>query len=183
MKTKTGEVRLTEPGRRETKEHAEAHQDALSGFIRVARYQRNEFLRYALAGDWAPLAKYIRDGGRVTPRMRPFLADVLDRKRPRPRVKISRWATRRRNGEIAGFIFDARFRGEKEKEYSKAAEKKFGLTWRHIQKIVAEEELRSETDKILQNDWQGILLLNPPSDNGGIKYRLSDMALSPHTLP
>jgi len=62
MKTKTGEVRLTEPGRRETKEHAEA---ALSGFIRVARYQRNEFLRYALAGDWAPLAKYIRDGGRV----------------------------------------------------------------------------------------------------------------------
>src|SRR6516162_1546861 len=109
-------------------------------------------------------------------------ADVLDRKRPRPRVKISRWATRRRNGEIAGFIFDARFRGEKEKEYSKAAEKKFGLTWRHIQKIVAEEELRSETDKILQNDWQGIFLLNPPSDNGGIKYRLSDMALNPHTL-
>lgn|SRR5262245_8347279 len=163
-------------------EYVESHQRSLSASIRVALYQRNEFLRYALAGDWAPLAKYIRDGGRVTPRMRPFLADVLDGKKIRPRVKISRWATKRRNGEIAGFIFDARFRGEKEKEYSKAAEKKFGLTWRHIQKILAEEEVRSEKDKILQGDWQGIYLWNPPSDNGGIKYRLSDMALSPHTL-
>jgi hypothetical protein len=178
----------------------EAQQTILALLIRIARWRRDEILRYALAGDWAPLAKYIRGGGRVTPKMRPFLADVLNGKRGRPSVKISRLATKKRNSEIARFILQARERGEKEKKYSEAAEKKFGRTWRHLQKILAnEKEKTPDWDKALptelhalfghlENPLQaGIRLVRlqkgvPPSDNGVIKYELSDTALSPHTL-
>src|SRR5262249_34219139 len=116
---------------------------------------RDEALRYAAAGDWAPLAKYIRNGGRVTPQMRPFLADVLDRTGPRPRGKVRKLAAERKKTEITLFILQERRRGRKEKEYSEAAEKKFGRTWRHLQKIFAERkragkaELTTRLDHLL----------------------------------
>jgi hypothetical protein len=179
----------------------EVGQTFLSLTIRVAQRQRDEFLRCALAGDWAPLAVHIRRGGRITPQMRPFLADVLVGRKIRPRVKISRWATKLRNGEVVSFIRMARERGEKEKRYSEEAEKKFGLTWRHLQKILAKEKPDGEAEvnaffdraeSILQKGvltptglvWkEGALPASVIKDRlSGIRYRLSDMALSPHTL-
>jgi hypothetical protein len=61
---------------------------ALCGLIaRFEMQDRDKVLRYAEAGDWTPLADYVRKGGRVTIQMRPFLADVLDGKRKRPAKK------------------------------------------------------------------------------------------------
>ena len=45
----------------------EGVQNVLAIITRLQLNLRDEILRYALVGDWAPLAKYIRGGGRVTP--------------------------------------------------------------------------------------------------------------------
>jgi hypothetical protein len=149
--------------------------------------------------------------------MRPFLADVLDGMRKRPRVKVSKLATKLKRDEITRFILQKQRHGGKEKEYSEAAEKKFRRTWRHLQKILAEgkrggstlqPELATRIDRLLLNLWKklGIDTSNKHAnevmffalldcitfnleankvytfdDKSGIKYRLSDMALSPHT--
>src|SRR5262245_58942678 len=180
-------------------------QEFLQLLIRAALYQRNEIVQYARAGDWIPLAKYIRGDGRITPQMRSFLADVLEGNERRPPRNTSRLATQKRNAEIARFILEAQERGEKEKEYSEAAEKKFGRTWRHLQKILAEQK-RAEPYPFsaahgffdyAENQLQTAHLLpgggvvwHPTaiprsrirSDGSVIRYRLSDMALSPHVL-
>jgi len=46
-------------------------------------------LREAQEGHWSLLAGHVRHGGRITPQMRPSLADVLDGKRKRPNKKIA----------------------------------------------------------------------------------------------
>jgi hypothetical protein len=180
-------------------------QTILSHIIRAAQYQREEFVRCARAGDWAPLQKHIRRGGRITSQMRSFLADVLSGKEARPHVKISKLATKKRNSEFVRFIREARERGEKEAKYSMAAEKKFGRTWRHLQKILAEGDPSEETpyshagsldnaEAELQTAhltptggvvWHpgGVIPRHKIRPDGSvIRYRLSDMALSPHTL-
>ena len=90
-------------------------------------------------GKWSFLAGHIRHGGRITPQMRQFLADVLDGKRKRPRKKISRDKARTdfRNVLLLSYISWARQHGEKD-VLAKAAEK-FGLHPRNVQKILAME--------------------------------------------
>jgi hypothetical protein len=168
---------------------------ALCGLIaRFEMQDRDKVLRYAEAGDWTPLADYVRKGGRVTIQMRPFLADVLDGKRKRPAKKISAAETERRNLDLAAFVGNARDRGEK--DIARRAEEKFGRTWRNLQKILAS----------LKKDPNAALFLTPsphgrirktvclewphPANQwvrergpGVTRYYLSDMALTPHTLP
>jgi hypothetical protein len=155
---------------------------------RLLRSVRDEYLRCAIEGDWAPLAKHIRNGGRVTPQMRPLLADILDGKLTRPIGKISKSETRARNWELAGFIWEARERGEK--NIAEKAEKKFGRTWRQLQKILASE--RKKTDDLegrVSRAVQSMSLLralveqrNELCGRGVTSYTLNDMALTPHTL-
>ena len=57
---------------------------------RVELIMQASALREAQEGHWSLLAGHIRRGGRITPQMRPFLADVLDGKQKRPKKKISK---------------------------------------------------------------------------------------------
>jgi hypothetical protein len=176
-------------------ENLESAQILLGYYIRVSMYYRLGILNWSRAGDLTPLAKYIRGGGRVTSPMRPFLADILEGKVKCPPVKVGRWATMIRNGELVSFIEEALERGEREKDYSKAAEKKFGRTWRNLQKVLEKEKPGGhaylsaqfeKTNAILRKvilTQRGLEWGDDVSLSGGIKYRLSDMSLSPHTLP
>jgi hypothetical protein len=93
-------------------------------------------LREAQKGDCSLFAGHIRHGGRITPQMREFLADVLDGKRKRPKKKISKGVTESRNVMLISFA-QARRRGEK--DWLAKAEEIFRLTGRHIQKILKNE--------------------------------------------
>jgi hypothetical protein len=124
-------------------------------FERTKRQARDDALRYALEGDWTLMAEYIREGGRLTPEMRPFLADVLDGTRVRPAKKISKGKTAQRNSELTHFVLEARQRGEK--DIPRKAEEKFRRTWRQLQKNLAsvdkmeiseDQELSSFFDKV-----------------------------------
>ena len=174
----------------------------LSLMITMDIERRDQMLQDAKKGDWAPFAKYIRGGGRVTPQMRPFLADVLDGAVTRPNKKISRAETRQRDRQLAAFVWGARWRGEK--DIAQRAEEKFGRSWRHLQKCLAE----LNKDKTLRpgyellSDLEALLKaanFNPPDDmptnlhegaayrvanrrQGVFEYLVSDMALTPHTL-
>ena len=101
-------------------------------------------------GKWSFLAGHIRHGGRITPQMRQFLADVLDGKRKRPRKKISRDKARTdfRNVLLLSYISWARQHGEKD-VLAKAAEK-FGLHPRNVQKIWPWNE-RAATKSLLKS--------------------------------
>jgi hypothetical protein len=94
-------------------------------------------LREAQKGDWSLFAGHIRHGGRITPQMRQFLADVLDGKRKRPKKKISKGATEFRNVMLISYVSQARRRGDK--DWLAKAEEIFRLTGRHIQKILKNE--------------------------------------------
>ena len=79
--------------------------------------------------------------------MRPFLADVLDGKRKRPRKKISKGRTEFRNVMLLSYVVQARQRGEK--DWLAKAEDKFRLTARHIQKILENERGGSNEKLVL----------------------------------
>ena len=155
--------------------------------IRVKRKWREDALRYAVEGDWSPLAEYIRDGGLITPQTRSLLADILDGKITRPAKKIHKAKTEKRNRAVVRFIFEARQRGDK--HIPQQAEEKFGRTWRQLQKISAATE---KNELALQNEAVAKLrLLSSKIDIpepvieravGVSKYVLNDMALTPHTL-
>jgi hypothetical protein len=185
--------------------NAEEFSVILRMMIRGDIKHRDQMLQDAKKGDWAPLAKHIRGGGRVTPQMRPFLADVLDGAVTRPNKKISRAETRLRDHQLARFVWGARWRGEE--DIAQRAEEEFGRSWRHLQKCLAKldkdktfkERLRKEHELISAIDrFLEATNLNPPNDMptnlheeaacianrrlGGFKYLVSDMALTPHTL-
>jgi hypothetical protein len=104
-------------------------------------------LREAQEGNWSLLAGHIRHGGRITPQMRPFLADVLDGKRKRPKKKISKVETEFRNLMLVYDVAQARRHGEK--DWLAKAEEKFRRTGRHIQKILANERGGSNEKLVL----------------------------------
>ena len=174
-------------------------------FEQVRRQARDDALRHALEGDWALMAEYIREGGRLTSEMRPFLADVLDGRIVRPAKKISKAKTVQRNRELAHFVLEARQRGGK--DIPRKTEEKFGRTWRQLQKNLA------SVDKMEILEDQGYLSslsqvagfkTEPPDEEGvnpaavlfhphatlspskSVRARrllaVSDMALTPHTL-
>jgi hypothetical protein len=158
--------------------------------ICVERKRREDALRYAVEGDWSPLAEYIRDGGLITPQTRSLLADILDGEITRPAKKIHKAKTKKRNRAVVRFIFEARQRGDK--HLPQQAEEKFGRTWRQLQKIRAANRTEIEKELSLQNEAVAKLrLLSSKIDipepvierAGGVsKYALNDMALTPHTL-
>jgi hypothetical protein len=163
---------------------SEALQILLKVDVHLVRGQRRDALKYATEGDWALLGNYIRRGGCIIPEMRPFLADVLDGKITKPAKKISKAKTGQRNVELVCFIWDARQRGDK--NIPQQAEEKFGRTWRQLQKILASmedreriEQARSTFMKMLSAMGRAGVSL---AGGGGPKYRLSDTALTPHTL-
>jgi hypothetical protein len=104
-------------------------------------------LREAQKGDWSLLAGHIRHGGRITPQMRPFLADVLDGKRKRPNKKISKGRTESRNVMLLSYVAQARRHGEK--DWLAKAEEIFRLSGRHIQKILKNEREGSNEKLVL----------------------------------
>ena len=65
---------------------------------------REGALHFALKGDWEPLARYIKDGGRITPEVRAFLVDVLNGTRKRPAKKISRIEAKARDYRFSGLL-------------------------------------------------------------------------------
>jgi hypothetical protein len=160
--------------------------------ICVKRKWREDALRYAVEGDWSPMAEYIRDGGLITPQTRSLLADILDGKIARPAKKIHKAKTKKRNHAVVGFIFEARQRGDK--HIPQQAEEKFGLTWRQLQKILAATENRTEIENELSLKNEAVAKLRLLSSKlyipepvierarGVSKYVINDMALTPHTL-
>jgi hypothetical protein len=155
----------------------------------IARFEmqdRDRVLRYAEAGDWKPMADYIRNGRRVTIQMRPFLADVLDGKRKRPAKKISAAETERRNLDLAAFVGNARSWGEK--DIARQAEEKFGRTWRNLQKILASLKKDPNAARLLARTPAGrvriaVRLECQGRGPGVTRYQPYDVALTPHTLP
>ncbi|HMF25399.1 MAG TPA: hypothetical protein VKG24_25190 [Pseudolabrys sp.] len=164
--------------------------------VSVERGTREAAWYYAVEGDWAPLAKYIREGGRITPQMRTFLADVLDGTLRRPAKKISKAKTHTRDVELVLFIKEARER--RERGVPQKAEQRFGRTWRQLQKILAAQD-KAGVEKALQpikymdSEVNSLLsMLDRPGWEqekaewekkwGVIKYPVSDMALTPHSL-
>jgi len=105
----------------------------LSREIWYVRKWRDDVLRDAQRGDCAPLAEYIRKGGRITPAMRPFLIEALRKKRPGKKVALA--STRERDRALVGFVLSLRRRGDR--GALKKAEQVFGRTLRHIKKILA----------------------------------------------
>jgi hypothetical protein len=114
---------------------------------RVELTIQDSALREAQKGDWSLFAGHIRHGGRNTPQMRQFLADVLDGKRKRPRKKISKGKTESRNVMLISYVAQARRHGEK--DWLAKAEEIFGLTGRHIQKILKNERGGSNEKLVL----------------------------------
>jgi hypothetical protein len=164
---------------------------AIAIIEQIKQRMRDDALRYAFEGDWAPMAEYIREGGRVTPQMRPFLADVLDGRIVRPAKKISKAKTAQRNRQLALFVWKARQRGEG--DIPKKAEEKFGRTWRQLQKNLAALDKNVKAgipiDQVLGALLRGAAVFlakngptEPPEKEGVARFRLSDMALTPHTL-
>jgi len=112
--------------------------------ICVERKRREDALRYAMEGDWSPLAEYIRDGGLITPQTRSLLADILDGKITRPAKKIHKAKTKKRNRALVRFIFEARQRGDKHISASFCKDNSFSISvlfsiaakifcsWRHV---------------------------------------------------
>lgn len=180
----------------ELEQRIEAVSETLQTLLRVdillVRGQRRDALKYATKGDWALLGDYVRRGGRITPEMRPFLADVLDGKITKPDKKISKAKTGQRNVELVCFIWDARQRGDK--NIPRQAEERFGRTWRQLQKILASMEDRERIEQHRSTFMKMLSAMERSAEEvgasladlaggGGPKYRLSDTALTPHTLP
>ena len=104
-------------------------------------------LREAQKGDWSLLAGHIRHGGRITPQMRPFLADVLDGKRKRPNKKMSKGSNVFRNVMLISYVAQARRHGEK--DWLAKAEEIFRLSGRHIQRLLKNEKGGSNEKLVL----------------------------------
>jgi hypothetical protein len=177
-------TRLAEPGQLVTHREAIAVLWAAIKTIELVKRQaRDDALRHALKGDWAPMAEYIREGGRLTPQMRPFLADVLDGRIVRPAKKISKAKTAQRNLQLGHLVLEARQRGEK--DIPRKAEERFGRTWRQLQKNLASvDKMEVLADQALSSFFGQITSFKskPPGEEGVTRYLLSDMALTPHTL-
>jgi hypothetical protein len=166
--------------------NSEALQYLLKVDVLLVLGQRKDALKCATTGDWDLLGDYVRRGGRITPEMRPFLADVLGGKITKPDKKISKAKTAQRNVELVCFIWDARQRGDK--NIPRQAEERFGRTWRQLQKILASMKDRKRIEQhrstfvamvsAMERRLAGVSL----AGGGGPKYRLSDTALTPHTL-
>jgi hypothetical protein len=159
----------------------------LSSETRAGMNGRDWVLREAERGDCAPLAEYIRDGGRVTPAMRPHLIAALKKKRPGKKVALA--STRERDYELVSFVLNARRR--REGGVLKKAEEKFGRTLRHIKKILAkhkggEAEIRADLTRLLEEivlDARHIYEACGSPEVGVPKYRVWRDALIPYTFP
>ena len=114
---------------------------------RVELVIQDSALREAQEGNWSLFAGHIRHGGRITPQMRPFLADVLDGKRKRPNKKISKGKTEFRNLMLVYHVAQAR--RHRKKGWLAKAEEIFRQTQRHIQKILAKERGGSNEKLVL----------------------------------
>lgn len=130
-----GRVHVSEEQRRQL---TEAGHYLLAAITRVEIGSRDEALRHASRGDYAPLGEYIRQGGRLTPALRPVVAEALQKNRPHKKIRLA--AADKRDLKIAAFIFETRARGVKGKDLEEAAEKKFRRTWRQLQKSAAKHK-------------------------------------------
>jgi hypothetical protein len=99
-----------------------------------------EALSRARAGDWDPLACHIATGARITPEMRLFISEVLSGARPRPRVKVSKFATELTKTAVASFVLAARRQGKT--DAVGLAAKAFGRTARQVNRDLAEYKER-----------------------------------------
>jgi hypothetical protein len=162
-------------------------------FAHAGREWRKAVLRAAVDGDWYYLGEYIRKGGLITASERQFLADVLTGKMRRPRKKISKLATQKRNSELMDFVLEARQRGKE--SVPRLAEERFGRTWRQLQKVLAAErenpnnatqiEMRRNIREI-RHTLARIYRYRTGRDISeaprGPRYLIDDMALTPHTV-
>ena len=86
-------------------------------------------------GDFAPLIGRLRSGEELTPRMREFIADILEGKWKRPRHRVRKNSIERRDIHIAYFIL-MELDNDKNKNLKRAkglAVEKFGLRPRSIE--------------------------------------------------
>jgi hypothetical protein len=146
-------------------------------------------LNLARGGDRMSLANYIRAGHRITPEMRSFLADVLLGVAKRPRKTSAALAPI--NGYLLlEFVERARNRGDK--DVPQQAEKMFGRTWRHLQKILATARADNKAQVVVKHRRKLDIFrlcverLNEHAKErnwGVIRYAVNATALNPHTLP
>jgi hypothetical protein len=100
---------------------------------------RAEVLARARAGDWYPLALYLRGRGAVTREVWSLVSEILLGKRRRPKGKIKKFATEHLKIDVATFVIEARFL-EGEKNATKLAAKKFKKSERTILRYLAESK-------------------------------------------
>jgi hypothetical protein len=155
------------------------------------RHMSIRVLELAQKGDRIPLAEHIKTGGRITPEMRSFLADVLlgVAKRPRKTSTALRDVNR---FLLLKFVERARKRGDK--DVPQQAERSFLRTWRHLQKELAAAKAEARINdahlyfKLFDKADEFRLCFKRLTEHakeqnwGVIRYPISDTALDPHTL-